>query len=109
MVGKNFVILVGTIDRPVFKNVGQDNIPLFKGSMVIPLEGDRRQFVKIAAWREVAEALKDVAPNTFLKVQGHIEERSYEGKCGLCQGANKRYWTEVVIDAFAIATEEDLM
>lgn len=108
MLGKNFVILVGSISRPTFKNVGQYNTPLFKGSLVIPLANDRKQYIKIAAWGEIAEALKDVDPQTYIKVQGHIEESSYEGKCKHCSGVDKKYWTEVVIDAFAQATEEDL-
>jgi hypothetical protein len=108
MLGKNFVILVGSISRPTFKNVGQYNTPLFKGSLVIPLANDRKQYIKIAAWGEIAEALKDIDPQTYIKVQGHIEESSYEGKCKHCSGVDKKYWTEVVIDAFAQATEEDL-
>lgn len=109
MVGKNFVILVGTISRPTFKNVGQYNTPLFKGSLNIPTANGKMQYIKIAAWADVAEALKDVNPQDYVKVQGHIEESSYEGKCKNCGGADKKYWTEVVIDAFAPATEEDLM
>lgn len=108
MLGKNFVILVGSISRPTFKNVGQYNTPLFKGSLVIPLPNDRKQYIKIAAWGDIAEALKDVDPQTYVKVQGHVEESSYEGKCKHCSGVDKKYWTEVVIDAFAQATEEDL-
>lgn len=109
VVGKNFVILVGTISRPSFKNVGQYNTPLFKGSMNIPTANGKMQYIKIAAWADVAEGLKDVNAQDYIKVQGHIEESSYEGKCKHCSGVDKKYWTEVVVDAFAPATEQDLM
>lgn len=106
MLGKNFVTLMGTISRPQFKVVGQFNTSLFKGSLAIPTANGKNQYVKVAAWSEIADALKDVDPNAFVEVQGHIEESSYEGKCKHCNGPDKRYWTEVVIDNFRVVESE---
>lgn len=109
MVGENFVTLVGKVTRPNFKLVGQNNIPLFKGSLSIPTVKGSNQFIKVAAWGELAEALKDVSSQVMIKVHGHIEESSYDGKCRHCQGPEKKYWTEVVIDNFIpIEVEEEV-
>lgn len=106
MIGENFVTLTGNITRPNFKLVGQNNTPLLKGSMSIPTARGTNQYIKIAAWGDLAESLKDVHPQAFIKVHGHVEESSYDGKCRHCQGPDKKYWTEVVIDNYMIVTEE---
>lgn len=109
MLGENFVQLQGTISWPSFKQVGQNNTWLFKGSLAIPTVKGNNQYVKIAAWADIAEALATVDPKATIKVQGHIEESSYEGKCKHCGGPDKKYWTEVVIDNFIIVpNSEDL-
>lgn len=108
MLGMNFVTLRGTVSRPQFKVVGQYNTSLFKGSLAIPTANGNNQYLKIAAWAEVADALKEVAPNAVVELQGHIEESSYEGKCKQCQAPDKKYWTEVVIDNFRVLTAEEL-
>jgi len=100
MIGENFVTLTGRITRPTLKNVGQNNIALFKGTIAIPTSKGTNQFVRIAAWAEIAEALMLIGPDAVVKTHGHIEESSYEGKCKHCQGPEKKYWTEVVIDNF---------
>jgi len=100
MIGENFVTLIGRITRPSFKNVGQNNIGLFKGTLAIPTAKGTEQFIKIAAWAQIAEALSVIDSSTVIKIQGHIEESSYEGKCKHCQGPEKKYWTEVVVDNF---------
>lgn len=106
MVGENFVRLVGRITRPSFKIVGQNNTPLFKGNLSIPTANGSNQFLKVAAWGDLAEALKDVSSQVMIKAHGHIEESSYDGKCRHCQGPEKKYWTEVVIDNFIILADE---
>lgn len=105
MVGENFVTLVGKLSRPTLRQVGQNNISLFKGSMAIPTAKGTNQYLKIAAWADVAEALGAVNTDVMLKAHGHIEESSYEGKCRHCNGPEKKYWTEVVIDNFMIVEE----
>jgi len=106
MIGENFVTLTGNITRPNFKLVGQNNTPLLKGSMSIPTARGTNQYIKIAAWGDLAESLNGVPPQAFIKVHGHVEESSYDGKCRHCQGPDKKYWTEVVIDNYMIVTEE---
>lgn len=101
MTGENYVILQGKIERPNLKKVGQNNTSLFNGSLNIPTQTEgRSQYIKIAAWGATAEAMAEVPSNVFVKVQGHIEERSYDGKCRHCNGFDKKYWTNVVVDTF---------
>lgn len=102
MEGTNFVELLGKIIYPSLKTVG-GGYKLFKGKLAIPV-GDvndgRFQYLKIAAWSSVAEALSDLPNESFIKIHGHIEERSYDGKCRHCSGVEKKYWTEVLVDNF---------
>ena len=107
MIGENFVSLTGRIDRPNLKQVGVNNSSLFNGTLVIPTETEgRNQYIKLSAWGSVAEALKDVPKTSFVKVHGHIEERSYDGKCRHCGGFDKKYWTSVVVGNFIILEGE---
>jgi hypothetical protein len=99
MEGENFVSLKGQITNGEFKVVGEKNSKLFKGKMTIPV-GDKSQYIKVAAWREIAEGLESLPKNAFIHIHGHIEERSYDGTCRHCKGQEKKYWTEVVIDNF---------
>ena len=100
MLGENFVSLKGKIQWPEFKQVGQNNTSLFKAKLEIPLEGDKSQYLKIAAWANIAEGLRDVPKDAFIHIHGHVEERSYDGTCKHCKGQEKKYWTEVVVDNF---------
>jgi hypothetical protein len=102
MIGENFVSLKGKIQWPEFRQVGQNNTPLFKAKLQIPLDegGEKSQYLKIAAWQDKAEALNDVPKDAFIHIHGHVEERSYDGNCRHCKGQEKKYWTEVVVDNF---------
>ena len=102
MEGENFVSLKGTIQWPEVKRVGQNNTSLFKGKLAIPFGEGKSQYLKIAAWAETAESLGDLPKDTSIHIHGHIEERSYDGKCKHCQGVEKKYWTEVLIDNFVV-------
>ena len=104
MDGKNFVILQGSIAWPELRTVGERNSKLFKGKLAIPI-GEKKQYIKIAAWDNIAEALAEVGENVFVEIHGHIEERSYNGKCKSCSAPEKKYWTEVVVDNFGLAPE----
>lgn len=108
MKGVNFVELVGKIVYPSFKTVGADS-KLFKAKLAIPLpdKAGKFQYLKIAGWRETAEALNDVSNDSYIKINGHIEERSYDGKCRNCDGTERKYWTEVVVDYFKVINEEE--
>ena len=100
IIGENFVTLVGSVSKGTYREVGQFNTGLFKGSMSIPTAKGHNQYIKIAAWQEIAEALRDISNQAVIKIHGHIEESSYDGKCKHCQAPEKKYWTEVVIDNF---------
>jgi hypothetical protein len=101
IIGENFVKLTGTIKYPELKTVGAGNYSLFKGKLAIPVQDKegRFQYLKIAAWNDLAEALNEVG-DRYITIHGHIEERSYDGKCRHCGGPEKKYWTEVVVDNF---------
>lgn len=100
MKGENFVSLKGTIQWPELKTVGQNNTPLFKGKLAIPFGDDKSQYLKIAAWNDLAEGLNALPKDAFIHIHGHIEERSYDGSCKHCKGLEKKYWTEVIVDNF---------
>jgi len=107
MVGENYVILQGLIERPNLKKVGQNNTSLFNGTLNIPTQTEgRSQYIKIAAWGTTAEALAEVPRKVHIRMQGHIEERSYDGKCRHCGGFDKKYWTNVVVGTFIIVEGE---
>lgn len=105
MDGANFVELIGKIVSPQFKTVTGGH-KLFKSKVAIPTSDGRFQYLKIAGWRNVAEALNELPEETFVKIHGHIEERSYDGKCRHCGGSEKKYWTEVLVDNFIVVNEE---
>lgn len=107
MVGENYVILQGKIERPSLKQVGVNNTNLFNGTLNIPTQTEgKSQYIKIAGWGATAAALAEVPGNAFIRLQGHIEERSYDGKCRHCGGFDKKYWTNVVVDTFVISEGE---
>lgn len=102
--GENYVKLVGTVVYPSLKEVGNRSA-LFKGKIRIPIHGSF-QYVKIAAWGSLAEALNEVPSKEVVSVLGHIEERSYSSTCRHCGGPDKKFWTEVVVDNFIIINNE---
>jgi hypothetical protein len=105
MEGENFVKLIGKISRGSYKEVGQFNTGLFKSSLAIPTSNNKYQYIKIAAWADLAKALRDTDTTEVIKIHGHIEESSYDGKCRHCSGPEKKYWTEVIVDNFVVITE----
>jgi single-stranded DNA-binding protein len=105
MIGENFVVLTGTITYPNLKTVGVNNTSLLNAKLAVPTDKGRSQYVKIAAWNTTAEALAEIPKNMFVKIHGHIEERSYDGKCRHCSGYSKVYWTNVVVDNFIVVEE----
>ena len=101
MDGENFVSLKGYIRQSTLKMVGDHNSILFKGKLAIPI-GGKEQYIKIGAWSSIAEGLNELPKNSFVHIHGHIEESSYNGKCRYCNGSEKKYWTEVIIDNFIV-------
>jgi hypothetical protein len=104
MQGDNFVQLIGKVVYPQLKTVGEKNTPLFNAKLAVPIaNSDKSQYVKISAWGANATAMNALEKDSFIKVHGHIEERSYDGKCKECQAIEKKYWTSVVVDNFGPA------
>jgi hypothetical protein len=101
--GENYVKLIGKIVYPSLKKFGDNNF-LFKGKIRISTqdEKERFQYIKIAAWGSLAEALEIVSSQTNICILGHIEERSYNAACRHCGGPDKKFWTEVMVDSFVI-------
>jgi hypothetical protein len=104
MEGENFVSLTGRVMYPTLKQVGEKNTSLFNGKLAIPTSNGsgKDQYVKISAWAAVAESISTVKDDQFVRIHGHIEERSYDGKCKHCGGADKKFWTSVVVDRFGL-------
>lgn len=107
MLGENFVSLVGKIEKSSFKTVGQNNSSLFKANLAIPTQNANNfQYIKIVAWGSMADGLIELSSGIFVKIHGHIEENSYNGKCRHCGGFDKKYWTNVVVDNFIKMEDE---
>lgn len=100
MTGENFVILIGKIAAPKYKEFDGGG-KILNGKIAIPINGDT-QYIKFSAWNTLAEDMYALKRGTFVKIHGHIEERSYDGKCRHCGGSSKKFWTEVVVDNFTI-------
>jgi hypothetical protein len=100
MEGENFVKLKGKITNPSSQMVGDFNSSIFKATLAIPAIGHNGyQYIKISSFK-CAEGLSDLPKNTFVEIHGHIEERSYSGRCRHCGGTDKKFWTEVQVDYF---------
>jgi len=105
--GENFCVFVGKLVKPVFNLVGDGNHPMLKASLAIPTTDGGKQYIKITAWYNNAEALNEVGTKQFVKIHAHIEESSFDGKCRHCGGSEKKYWTTAVVDNFVILNEEE--
>ena len=105
MVGENFVLLVGKITYPKFKELEGGGY-MFKAKLAIPVPENNGtyQYIKIGAWGDKAEALGELRSGTYIRMHGHIEESSYDSECRYCQGPEKKYWTEIVVDNFIMVS-----
>jgi len=108
MDGQNFVQLVGFVKYPELRETANGNF-LFQGKIAIPYthkdkeSGQMKEalnYVKVSAWGEVAQELARLADNTPVKVQGRFNERSYNSNCKGCGAAEKKYWTDVLVENF---------
>lgn len=101
--GENFVKLVGIVKYKKATTYDNGNT-LFKCSLALPNpDGDGTyQYMKVSSWVNEDDDLCNVKDGTWLKVMGHIEEKSYDSKCRYCNGPQKSYWTDVVIDNYVI-------
>jgi hypothetical protein len=101
MLGENFVRITGKLIRIKHRELEGGGY-MFKATLAIPSQDHDGfyQYLKVAAWGEMAEDLSKLNSSTYVKVHGHIEESSYDGQCRHCSGFDKKYWTEVMIDNF---------
>lgn len=106
--GKNFVELQGVIKWPEFKEV-RGGYQLFKGKIAVPFDytdkatGEARQgsnLYNLIAWGDTAADLGALSEGVPVLVQGALQSRSYESNCKSCSAADKKYWTEVLVDNF---------
>ena len=100
--GENYVKLVGYIK---YRELASYNdYSNFKCKLAIPIN-ESFQYIKVAAWGDLAESLAELPEGTCVKIHGHIEETSYSSKCKYCSGPLKVYWTNVVVDNYIIIEE----
>jgi hypothetical protein len=104
MDGENFVILKGKLTSTNIKPVGQYNSNKFSAKLAIPSPnpGANPQYIKIAAFGNLADALNSISKDKLVKIHGHIEEQHYDGRCRHCGGYDRKYWTEVLVDNFIV-------
>jgi len=104
MNGENFVILKGRLTKVNVKTIGQYNSNKLSARLAIPSPnpGTNPQYVKIAAFGTLADAMSLVDKDKFVKIHGHIEEQHYDGRCRHCGGHDRKYWTEVLVDNFVV-------
>ncbi len=93
--GENRFILQGEIVWPELKQVGQNSSNLFKSKLKIPYERDgqlRHSYVKVTAWDDNAAGLGELGEGVFVKVSGHIQDRTWVDPEG-----QKRVFTDAVV------------
>ncbi len=93
--GENRFILQGEVVWPELKQVGQNASNLFKAKLKIPYEREgqiRHSYVKITAWDDNAVSLGELTEGAFVKVSGHIQDRTWTDPEG-----EKRVFTDAVV------------
>ena len=110
MEGSNFVELVGYLRYPDVKETRNGHLK-YQAKVAIPFvyrdretgeEKEGNNYIKISAWNEVAQALSEVQEGAPVRVQGSFNERSYDGNCKQCGHAEKKYWTDVLVNNFVV-------
>lgn len=103
--GENQFILQGELVWPTLKQVGDRNTPLFKSKVKIPFVRDDgsegTSYVKITAWDNLAEDLESAGEGAFVKVSGHIQDRTWNAPNG-----QKRVFTDAIVTNFTLSEEE---
>lgn len=105
--GVNQFVLQGEVIWPELKQVGERGTNLFKSKVKIPFyredEPDklRHAYVRITAWDELAEGLGQLAEGDYVKVSGHIQDRTWTSDAG-----QKRVFTDAVVTNFVATGQE---
>ena len=105
--GLNQFVLQGEVVWPELRQVGERGTNLFKSKVKIPFfreddpENLRHAYVRITAWDDLAEGLGQIGEGDYVKVSGHIQDRTWTAPNG-----QKRVFTDAVVTNFTIPTEE---
>ena len=109
MEGKNEVYLEGFLKYPNFSHTA-NGYPKFNGKIAVPRTVTKRDgevieitdYIKISAWRDLAEELGSLPEDTAIRVVGLYNERSYDGNCKHCGSTEKKYWTDVNVSNYEV-------
>ncbi len=109
--GINRFYLRGEVVWPELKSVGERQTSLFKSKVVVPFYRDddpekqnqRKSYIRITAWDEVADGLGAAGEGAVVEVSGHIQERSWQPPTG-----QKRLFTDAIVTNFVLGGAEDV-
>ena len=112
MQGKNEVYLTGFIKYAEVLPTSNGGSRL-KAKISVPFsykdketgeEKEGSKYYKIAAWNDIAEDLGGLDDGTAVEVVGTLNERSYPGNCKHCGVEEKKYWSDVLVNNFQVAS-----
>jgi len=104
--GINRFHLRGELVWPELKQVGERGTNLFRSKVIIPFyreddpETQRKAYVRITAWDDLAEGLGAAGEGSLVDLSGHIQERTWTA-----QNGQKRVFTDAVVTNFTASAE----
>lgn len=104
--GINRFHLRGELVWPELKQVGERGTNLFRSKVIIPFfreddpETQRKAYVRITAWDDLAEGLGAAGEGSLVDLSGHIQERTWTA-----QNGQKRVFTDAVVTNFTSGAE----
>ena len=104
--GINRFHLRGELVWPELKQVGERRDSLFRSKVIVPFfreddpENQRKAYIRITAWDELAEGLNNAGEGAVVELSGHIQERTWTNQEG-----HKRVFTDAVVTNFTPLTE----
>lgn len=110
MEGENIVQMQGNLVFAELKETRNNN-KLYKAKIAVPFTFKDREtqeqkqgfnYFPIVAWGELAEDLAALGDRIPVRVQGALQTRSYKGNCKSCAAEEKKYWTNIVVNNFAV-------
>lgn len=107
--GLNQFVLQGEIVWPELRQVGEYKTSLFKSKIKIPFFRDddpetlRHTYVRITVWDTLAEEISKIDESQFVKVSGHIQDRTWTSDEG-----QKRVFTDAIVTNFVVSSQETI-